>query len=317
MKKNLVVLLLTLYACVCQAQFSFRIKVVDAGNDADISGAKIYISEIVAADKYTDQNGLVVYNNFPRGRTVHISVRKEGYTPLTTEATVPTTGDAQDNLTVKLTPQKDLTRILIWGKLLDENGVGMKNCRIALCYLGRSSEVQTDDYGNYKFEVPKEQFENVRTYCIDYRLDSCARSNAFSYYGSFFENRDIRLTCRPGPAVPHEQPKEPEYKYNYNGANLVGAWVYDTLEQKVKTTIILIIQNNGQSELIRYNNGKYASTVSQTWRYQDGLFIEASSPMTLHIGRINWNTSYDFVLAVLDYGRDVPPGVLRHFRRYH
>lgn len=215
--------LILIFGHAAFSQNPLRLRIVDKNTSQYIKEASVNINEIPSPNKFSDENGLVVYNNVPGDRKVRVNVRKDGYKPVSVEMLASPNSRPDNYYEIDL--EKDLikNKVVIYGKIEDRNEQNIANNMVVISFIGQSLTTTTDKVGNYRFEVPVESFELVKSFIIEVEHAGCEKYKVSEdYQGGFLINKDIRLNCgeNTNPSRPADGARQ-----NTLGRELSGSWV--------------------------------------------------------------------------------------------
>lgn len=223
MKKLLIdFLLLTLAVSASFAQnptakASFTIRIEDAGTHGDISNVDVYVNEVRGADKLSGDDGKVSYE-LPTDRQCTVNIRKEGYKDTSFRVMASATS-SDPNFLLILLRKNNPNKLIIYGRVHCIEGNGIPVTAVVLDYQGLSISTNTDEYGNYRFELPSGSFDGVKSYSIEVQRPHCENcsSGREDYNGNTLINKDFEIRCASNV--------RPDDRVVVNENNLAGNWV--------------------------------------------------------------------------------------------
>ncbi len=316
MKRLLISVLFIFILTKCYSQNPFRIKIIDKETDENIKDVNTYVDEIPGSDKYSDANGLVYYNNFPKDRKVSINIKKKGYITQVIEVLASPLATSDNFRIVKFEKGIDLNKLIIWGKVEDFNGKNIKNETIALNYLGKSLTTITDNYGNYRFEIEKSLFKPIKSFYLEIEASNCEKNKSTEeYHGELTIQKNIVLKCNFDS---FKNSYENNKMGDFSSVNLIGTWICQTIELGQSITIIYSLLPDGTCEYEYYVNGKnFKKSTPNLWKYIDNILIETpTKEPEICVGYIKWNNINDFTITIIDNGNKAYNGFKRTYIRY-
>jgi hypothetical protein len=178
------------------SQSWFRVKVVDSESKASIQEAIVYIEEIPLGDKYTDRNGLVIYQNVPEDRKVKLNIRKPGYQFRSIDIVANRDIGPDNNIVVELSKEDIVPQKIIWGEIVNASGDEIIEATVELNIAGEVFRTESDESGNYRFKISSEIFSISQRFKIEIKANGCSDyRETIQNPSTLVFNKDFEIKC--------------------------------------------------------------------------------------------------------------------------